>query len=120
MRLATALPPRRAHNEVSIESVEATSVSVNPETVRDADDLLVLEELLHSLVASLPAEDAMIMRMRFWSEMSVADIARVLRVEQKPLYRRLECIQTALRAALESRGVDRVRAIEILGDATAS
>lgn len=120
VRIATALPARRSHNEVSIDSVEATSVSVYPEAVRDADDQLVLEELLHSLVASLPPEDAMIMRMRFWSEMSVADIARVLRVEQKPLYRRLECIQATLRAALESRGVDRMRAIEILGDATAS
>jgi RNA polymerase sigma factor for flagellar operon FliA len=80
--------------------------------------MLVLDELLHSLVASLPAEDALIMRMRFWSEMSVADIARTLRVEQKPLYRRLDGIQAKLRAALESRGVDRTRAIEILQDAT--
>jgi RNA polymerase sigma factor for flagellar operon FliA len=50
--------------------------------------------------------------------MSVADIARTLRVEQKPLYRRLDGIQAKLRAALESRGVDRTRAIEILQDAT--
>jgi RNA polymerase sigma factor (sigma-70 family) len=119
LRLAAALPVRRAHNEVSIESVEATSIAVHPNTERDADDMLVLEKLLHSLVASLPGEDALIMRMRFWSEMSVADIARTLRVEQKPLYRRLEGIQASLRAALESRGVDRARASEILGDATA-
>jgi RNA polymerase sigma factor for flagellar operon FliA len=50
---------------------------------------------------------------------AVAEIARTLRVEQKPLYRRLDGIQSKLRAALESRGVDRMRAIEILQDATA-
>lgn len=119
LRLAAALPVRRGHNEISIEHVEATSIAVPPGSEHDADDMLVLEELLHSLVASLPAEDALIMRMRFWSEMSVADIARTLRVEQKPLYRRLDGIQSKLRAALESRGVDRTRAIEILEDATA-
>ena len=117
LRLAVALPVRRGHNEVSIESVEATSIADHPVSEHDADDLLVLDKLLHSLVASLPAEDALIMRMRFWSEMSVAEIARTLRVEQKPLYRRLDSIQAKLRAALESRGVDRKCAIEILEDA---
>jgi RNA polymerase sigma factor for flagellar operon FliA len=119
LRIAAALPARRAHSEVSIESVEATSIAVSPCSQHDADDLLVLEKLLHSLVASLPAEDAVIMRMRFWSEMSVAEIARTLRVEQKPLYRRLDGIQANLRAALETCGVDRARAIEILGDVAA-
>jgi RNA polymerase sigma factor for flagellar operon FliA len=49
--------------------------------------------------------------------MSVADIARTLRLDQKPLYRRLETIQATLRTALESRGVHRERASEILGGA---
>lgn len=118
-QLAAALPVRRGHSEVSIESAQATLISVHPGSEHDAEDMLVLEKLLHSLVASLPAEDALIMRMRYWSEMSVAEIARTLRVEQKPLYRRLEGIQANLRAALESRGVDRTRAIEIVTDATA-
>jgi len=118
LRLAAVLPVRRGHNEVSLENVEATSIAVHPNLEHEADDMLALEKLLHSAVASLPAEDALIMRMRFWSGMSVADIARTLRVEQKPLYRRLDGIQADLRAALESRGVDRTRAIEILGDAT--
>ena len=116
-RLAAALPGRRVHDEVAIESVEPSSIAVVPGAGHDADDMLVLEGLLHSLVASLPPEDAVIIRMRFSNEMSVADIARVLRVEQKPLYRRLDAIQATLRAGLESRGVDRTRAIEILGGA---
>ena len=58
------------------------------------------------------------MRMLFWNDRSVADIARILRVDQKPLYRRLESIQTKLRFALESRGVDRERATDILGSTT--
>src|SRR6185295_4154751 len=117
-RLAARLPARRMHNEISIDGVEATSVAIYPEPARDEDDMLVLEELLHALVASLPPEDALVMRMRFWNEMSVADIARILRVDQKPLYRRLESIQAKLRFALESRGVDRERATDILGSTT--
>jgi len=117
-RLAARLPARRVHNEVSLDVIDASTVAVDPVSTRDSDEVLLLEELLHSLVASLPPEDALIMRMRFWSEMSVADIARVLRLDQKPLYRRLESIQVTLRSALESRGVDRERAAEVLGDAS--
>ena len=34
----------------------------------------------------LPDEDRVITRMRFWNAISVADIARLLRIDQKPLF----------------------------------
>jgi RNA polymerase sigma factor (sigma-70 family) len=119
VRLATVLPVRRPHDEIDIDAAEAVSIAAASEPTCSADEFLVLEELLHTLVAALPAEDALIMRMRFWSEMSVADIARVLQVEQKPLYRRLLGIQATLRRALESRGVNHERATDILGSTSA-
>jgi RNA polymerase sigma factor (sigma-70 family) len=117
VKLAATLPPHRLHNEVSIDIAEVAAIEVHPEAARDADDVLVLEQLLHTLVSALPPEDAVMMRMRFWNDMSVADIARALQLDQKPLYRRLETIQATLRTALESRGINRERASEILGGA---
>jgi RNA polymerase sigma factor for flagellar operon FliA len=52
--------------------------------------------------------------MRFWDDLTVADIARALRIEQKPLYRKLEAIQKHLRAALTARGIDEERVADVL------
>jgi RNA polymerase sigma factor for flagellar operon FliA len=48
--------------------------------------------------------------------MSVADIARTLRLDQKPLYRRIDGSLARLRPALEAGGVDRDLAAELLSD----
>jgi RNA polymerase sigma factor for flagellar operon FliA len=56
-------------------------------------------------VERLPEEDRTIVRMRFFRGASVAEVARALRIEQKPLYRRLERILQQLRQALEAEGV---------------
>jgi RNA polymerase sigma factor (sigma-70 family) len=60
---------------------------------------------LEASLQTLPHEDRVLVSMRFLDGLSVADIARTLRLEQKPLYRRLERALTALRRQLESRGV---------------
>jgi len=52
--------------------------------------------------------------MRFWDGVSVADIARSLRLDQKLLYRRLDAIEKRLRLLLAERGVDRERARDLL------
>jgi RNA polymerase sigma factor (sigma-70 family) len=114
MRLATRLPQRSPKAEVSLESPGASSVADQTEPPRDVDAMLVMEELLRSLVSALPAEDALIMRMRFWNNLSVADIARTLHTDQKPLYRRLEKTQARLREALEARGVYGAQVTELL------
>ena len=114
MRLAVCLPQRYPKGEVSLESPTASSIVDHTEPSRDMDALLVMEELLRALVSALPSEDALIMRMRFWNNLSVADIARALHIDQKPLYRRLEKTQAKLRQALEARGVDGEQVTELL------
>src|SRR5262245_26742788 len=44
MRLASALPVRRGHNEVSIGGVEASSIAAHPNQDDNADDMLGLEK----------------------------------------------------------------------------
>ena len=74
------------------------------------------EEMLwaSSMPCRLPPDERIITRMRFWDDISVADIARTLGIEQKPLYRKIESIKAGLRACLEARGIDRERAAEVL------
>ena len=116
-RLATALPSHFPAAEVDIDTLErdpTLSDRMLPSSFAERADLLKLEDALRSLMEELPPEDSLILRMRFWTNMSVADVARVLHVEQKPLYRRIEGIQSRLRRALESRGVDGARVRETL------
>ena len=71
---------------------------------RDAEAervVAVLEEALEGL----EAEDRLILRMRFEDDFTVADIARALHLEQKPLYPRIERLKRDLRRELESRGL---------------
>jgi RNA polymerase sigma factor for flagellar operon FliA len=60
---------------------------------------------LAAAIASLPAQDRIVIRMRFDDGFSVAEIAKVLKLEQKPLYRRIEKLLFDLRRTLEGSGV---------------
>ena len=60
---------------------------------------------LDDALAQLPPEDRVMLRLRYWEDVSVADIARTLGVEQKPLYRRLDRALRDLRKRLEASGV---------------
>jgi RNA polymerase sigma factor for flagellar operon FliA len=111
-QLANRLPARQSMSEVSLEALDGTAaaaVGMARPGVGD-DDFAVLRAAL----AELPSEDRVIMRMRFWDDVSVADIARTLGLEQKPLYRRIDAIEAQLRALLTARGFDRERARDIL------
>lgn len=67
-------------------------------------------------LSELPTEDRLILRMHFWQGMSVADIARGLQLEQKPLYRRLDRLLASLRERLTQAGVTREHIGELIGD----
>ena len=111
--LAIRIPPRAAVQLVSLDSASEVMVQT-PERQREDSQL---PGMVAAALAELGAEDQIIVRMRFWDDFSVADIARTLGIEQKPLYRRLEAIQTALGASLTRRGLDRDQVAEILAQA---
>jgi RNA polymerase sigma factor (sigma-70 family) len=75
----------------------------------------VVERALREFLGALPVEDRMLIRMRFGSEMSIADIARMMSLPQRPLYRRLEALLMRLRTALAAAGVDGAMAEELVG-----
>lgn len=106
-------------------------VEVGPEPIADAaaiagaDELLLAGEAdaqrraadraLSRALGQLSPEDRLILRMRFWEAMSVADIARALGLAQKRLYRRIDRALVELREQLEAAGLSRDRARELLG-----
>jgi len=71
---------------------------------------------LSAALGKLPAEDRLILRLRYWDGASVADIARHLSVPQKPLYRRIDRALSALRTHLELQGISRDDARALLDD----
>lgn len=121
-RLFTHLPVRRHPRPVEVGQ---EAIAGAPATER-ADGTLAEHELEHehqSLMVALahaldqlPVEDRLILRMRFWEALSVADVARALGLPQKSLYRRIERALATLRTELEHAGVSREQTAAIIGE----
>jgi RNA polymerase sigma factor for flagellar operon FliA len=106
-QLPSRLPIRPV--AVGAEPLNAVEASDGADTlvaerIRDEEQRLVQEALEQSLSDFTP-EDRLIVRLCYWEDMSVADIARGLRLEQKPLYRRLNRMLATLRTRLTQAGV---------------
>jgi RNA polymerase sigma factor (sigma-70 family) len=71
-------------------------------------------EAIRQTMESLAVEDRLLLRFRFGSSMSIADISRVLRLPQRPLYRRMEALLRQLREALAAAGVHGDAAADVL------
>ncbi len=113
-RMSRQLPLRPQASEVPLTVLDSMTEAVVSSPLADSESNDADKLALRIAIEALTPEEQVIMRMRFWDDMSVADIARVLRLEQKPFYRRIESIEVKLRAMLIERGLDRERAHELL------
>jgi RNA polymerase sigma factor for flagellar operon FliA len=89
------------------ERVAATEADEERGRVMDA---------LERATSLLDPADQAIVRMRFKEGRTLAFVARALKLEQKPLYRRLERILKELREHMEREGVRGADALAILGE----
>ena len=122
--LAARLPERARATEAG----EAALASAPAQ--EEADDELWTSEQMHEWEAArgsleralghLPAQDQLILRMRYWEGFTIAEIARTLRLEQKPLYRRIDHDLERLRGLLEAEGVDRASVAGFLSEGPAA
>lgn len=62
-------------------------------------------EIVNALLPELEPKDRLILKMRFWYSAKVPDIARLLHIDQKKLYKRLDKLFAILRRALEKGGI---------------
>jgi RNA polymerase sigma factor (sigma-70 family) len=97
-------------NFVSDEFLENQPAGPSVDPVEDAERQRLtrkVQEALRAAIASLPPADSLILRLRYWDHVSVANIAKLQQTEQKPLYRRFEQLQKQLAAQLVASGVGR-------------
>jgi RNA polymerase sigma factor (sigma-70 family) len=99
---------RFAGSSTASDLVEALDVARRSERANDA---------VRIAMTMMTAEDRTILRLRYCGNASVANIARALRLEQRPLYRRMEALLEKLRRALEEVGVDAASAGDLIGTA---
>lgn len=115
------LPLRTGRPVLVSGEVSPDAVSVEP----DAEDRLEAEErersarrataAIDEAVNGMAAEDRLILQLRFWRSRKVPDIARMLNIDQKKLYKRLDKLLAVLRRALESAGISREDVDKLLG-----
>lgn len=120
--IAAALPeraPRPRLVEIAEDAEErlAGGMSADERVMdRDRDARAVsTSRVVSDAMASMSAEDRVILRMRFAKNASIADIARALGIEQRPLYRRVETLLARLKRALESAGLDASSVVDLIG-----
>jgi len=99
--------PRTVGLDLAIDQSEEGTADGPLLAAERLEEKTVTESLLSEVLSDLDPEDLVILQLRFWHDMTVADIARTLRLPQKPLYRRVEALQARLRRELERRGIDR-------------
>jgi RNA polymerase sigma factor (sigma-70 family) len=111
--------PRRGPMRPTVvgEDVAANMAAVDELATREAAEMRAgVEQVLAQCMAVLSLEDRLLLKLRFWQQSSVADAARILGVEQRPLYRRLEKLMQDLRARLMDAGVTGGDIRELLGE----
>lgn len=103
--------PRRPQMRPTSDTAALASVEASDRTDRVVDseataaESVAANQALVQALGELPEQDRLIVRLHYMESMSVADIARGLALQPKPLYRRLERSLAALRRRLERAGV---------------
>lgn len=115
------LPTRTPLRPVDVgpEPLAATPASTGADHVVDdeaaATERAAIEQAVVHVLEQLTPQDQLILRLRFWAGSTVADIARVTGLPQKPLYRQIERALAELREKLASAQISRERVRELLG-----
>jgi len=128
VRSLLATLPQRLPRPREVELDPAVSAEVR--APGSADDALLAREtaqlsgratgVVRRALGSLTAEERAIVRCRFGSGMSIADISRMFRLPQRPLYRQLESIIAHLRRELIASGIDSGSAESLIGSSVAA
>jgi RNA polymerase sigma factor (sigma-70 family) len=75
--------------------------------------------VIRAMLASFSPEDRVIFRFRFAQDKTIVEISRMLRLPQRPLYRRVEALLTRVREALHAAGIEASASSGVLESAAA-
>jgi RNA polymerase sigma factor for flagellar operon FliA len=116
------LPPRSPRPVVVSEDSVPDVVAVEPDAFErlEAGDRARTARraarTIDEVIDSFDAEDRLILQMRFWHARRVPEIARMLSLDQKKLYKRLDRLFVLLRRGLENAGVSQADAMSLLAE----
>lgn len=114
--LLARLPRRWRVEEVGFGQLkDEAGLSLSTSRLEDEEERQAFASSLLDALAELDAEERVVLHGCYWQGRSVAELANHLGLDAKRLYRRLDRIRAKLRAALEARGLDRVRFRETYG-----
>ena len=94
----------------SAESIEADAAAGNRRDVAER-----VSSLVNELMDKLPDADRLLLQLRFQEGMTVAQIARATRDDQKSLYRRIERCMRDIRRQMESTGLAPDEVLDLIG-----
>lgn len=123
--LAAQIPARAPRSRlVDLDAVTEQDLSIDEGEAKGpspfARDRTALSRCLASLIRGaiekLPDSERLLFRLHFQAQMSVADIARMLHVRQKPLYRRVDNLIMTFRRHMEEAGIRAEDAASLIGD----
>lgn len=116
-----------------VRNVRPQLVGLEPEDVRlvareATDDAAIgaqkarlsehVSRILRATLDAMTLEERSIIRFHFGELMTIARISGLLRLPQRPLYRRVESLLQRFRAALAEAGIDARDVAELIGDVT--
>jgi RNA polymerase sigma factor for flagellar operon FliA len=124
-RIAALLPPRpRRRFETDASLQQLPDAAADAEVLTKRRDRLALAQrvsaVLKRLLAALEPQDRLILVLRFVDGHSVADIASMLSIDQKRLYRRLDRVLHDLHEAFRAEGIAAEEALAVFEDPTIS
>ena len=105
-----ALDDHVREQEVDAETVEERALARERAAAAETTNTVVRDAL-----ATLSADDRVMLRLRFGNGMRVAAIARAWQCNQQILYRRIETIVRRLRQQLTTAGIDPATAAQLIG-----
>lgn len=111
-RIAETLPPRAARalrRPVSLDEMVGVEVVAREGTPEEqlisSREGVRARRAIEAAMASVPAQDLRVLRMRFELGLSIADIARTLGLNARRLYRSVESALRRLRDRIEDQGL---------------
>jgi len=99
-----------AEPSVSADSVEERVI--DHERAAKSQDVNCIVQALFS---SRPDADRVAFHLRYGENMSIADIARLLEVDQKQLYRRFDSMHAQIKKAIEAGGITAEEVLDLIG-----
>ena len=99
--------PRRFETDDGLKAVASTTDDADADllaTERDGQ-LRAAETALRAALEKLPDEDQAVIRMLYYEGVSIAEIARVLHIEQRRLYPRIRQLLASLKKTLSAQNI---------------